>query len=375
MKILTVVESEDRNSQRLLNTFLDKNIAVRKAIRKDGKITFSIEDCYLEQVEKTLKACRVQYTVKRRGGSYLTKKLVLRYSSLVIAAILTIMAICLGSGLCLGVEIECLNGTQKAQIETILEEFQYKKFMQKSSLDTKALSMEITSRIDGAGFANCYFDGGILKIDVKQVHTDKEESEYSQIVAARDGIITRVLVYSGTAMVQAGDVVKAGDVLIAGYVDTYPDTDDNERIAVEAAGEVYAECAYTQRVTLSSKSVEKVRTGKSYENTAIYLFGKPIGKTHTPKYEFFESVTETKTFGSVIPVKAVTTTYYEVENREITLSDEQIDAQISVYEMQLWQELPPQAKLLKNYTLRKRVDNLHIIDIYYIVEQAICQGV
>lgn len=375
MKIYTLIECENRNSQRLINKFLEKNIIVKKLEYDDDFLSFMTDDRNLKEVREILEAMGLKYTVKRRGGNFFVKKFVLRYVSLALAAIIAIVSSGLGTMFCFGVDIECDSGEVRAQINDILSEYSVKKFMLKSSLDTKALSQDISSKVEEVGFASCYFDGSILKIEVKQVHTDEESPEYSRIVADCDGIVTRVLVYSGTALVKAGDVVKKGDVLIEGYIDTYPDTEDNERIPVKADGVVYAECAYTDRVTLSQQSVEKQRTGKSYKVTDIYVFGKLIGKRSAPEYEYYESVTETKTFGSVIPVKAVTTTYYEVEQQQITLTEGQIDEQITLYEMQLWQELPSQAKLLKNYTLRKRVDNLYIIDIYYIVEQSICKGV
>lgn len=371
----TAIECEERNAPRLINTFLDKDIRVKNVKIADGKLSFCIDDKNLDRVKKTLESQKIQYTILKRGGSYMAKKLVLRYLSLAVCAVIAVTGICLGRGVCLGVEIACDNKSAKAQIEQILEDSGYGKYSRKSAVDTKALSYAIASGVEGIGFADCYFDGAILKIVVQEVHEGEEQEKYSKIVAACDGIITRVLVYSGTALVEAGDVVKAGDVLIEGYIDTYPDTEENERIYVQADGEVYAECAYSARLTVSDKAVERVRTGNSYKNTELYVFGKRIGKAHTPKYAAYESVSESKTFGSVFPVFAVTTTYYEVEEREITLTSEQIDEQIIAAQMQLWQELPPQAKLLNNYTLRKKVDNLHIIDIYYIVEQAICQGV
>lgn len=373
--IFAKVECEDRNTERLINAFLDKGVRIKSLKRKQGKVSFCVRERDLKRAEEVLAKDKREFTVLSRGGSNFLGKFALKYLALAICAVAAITGICLGSGLCLGVEIDSATKAQTAEINGILQEYGYKKYMKKSDLDTKALSYAISSRIEDIGFAGCYFDGGILKIDVRSVHADESEESYSQIVAASDGIVTRVLVFSGTALVDEGDVVKAGDVLIAGYIDTAPGSEDNVRISVEASGEVYAECAYTERVTLSQNAVERVRTGKSCKNTVIYLFGKAVGKEYVPEYENFESVTESKIFGSVIPLKAVTTTYYEIEERQTELSQAQIDEQISVFEMQLWQNLPPQAKLLKNYTLRKKVDNLYIIDIYYIVEQGICQGV
>lgn len=375
MKIYTLVECENRNSQRLLNKFIEKNIVVKKLSQHKEKLRFFIEEKDFKSVQSILNSMGLGFEIKRRGGSFFAKKFFLRYVSLIVASIIALVISGMGSRYCFGVQIECENNEVKSQVNAILDEYSVKNFMLKSSLDTKALSKDISNKIEEAGFVNCFFDGSILKIQIKQVHTDEEKPEYSRIVASCDGIVTRVLVYSGTALVKAGDVVKKGDVLIEGYIDTYPDTEENQRIPVEADGVVYAECAYSQRATISDKSIEEVRTGKSYKSTDLYVFGRLLGKKSKPSYEYYESVTETKVFGSVIPVKAVTTTYYEIEKRETTLTQSQIDEQITLYEMQVWQTLPEEAKLLKNYTLRKRVDNLYIIDIYYIVEQSICQGV
>lgn len=371
----TLIECENRNSQRLINKMLEQNILVKNLEYKQEKLSFLIEDKNLKQVTSVLESMRLEYKVKKRGGKFFVKKFVTAYISLVIAAVLAIVTISMGTKICFDINIDCEGGETRSKITEILKENSVKKFMLKSSVDTKALSREISSKIEDIGFASCYFEGGILNVEVKQVHKDEEKPQYSQIVASCDGIVTRVLVYSGTALVKAGDVVKKGDVLIEGYIDTYPGTEDNQRIPVEADGLVYAECSYSNRVVLSQNSIEEVRTGKSYKTTDLYVFGKLLGKKTSPRYTYYESVTETKVFGSIIPVKAVTTTYYEVQKQEITLTDSQIDEQITLYEMQVWQSLPAQAKLLKNYTLRKRVDNLYIIDIYYIVEQAICQGV
>ena len=209
----TRIECEERNASRLLNTFLDKKVRIKNLKSKDGKLTFCIDDKNLKTVTQVLSAQRMEYRVLKRGGTYLAKKTALRYLSLVICALIAVTGICLGTKVCLGVEIECADGTQRAQIMQILDEFGYKKYSRKTSLDTKALSYAITSEVDDIGFANCYFEGGILKIEVQNVHSDEAPESYSRIVASCDGIITRVLVYSGTALVKAGDVVKRGQTI------------------------------------------------------------------------------------------------------------------------------------------------------------------
>ncbi|MDE6372031.1 MAG: sporulation protein YqfD, partial [Clostridia bacterium] len=343
MKVYTHIVCESRNSQRLLNKFSEKNIGVFKIKIYGDKISFSIEDKSLKQVKDIMDKMALEYTIESRGGKYLLGKLSLRYLSLMIPAIIVIALLVTFTKMCFTVDIIADNGQLKEQISYILAENSVKPFMLKDKIDTSKLSYDISKNIDEIGFANCYFDGAVLKIEVKKVHVKEELPIYDEIVADRDCIITKVLVFSGTALVKEGDVVKKGDPLIAGYVDTMPDdpeNEENERFTVNADGLVYGETSYTKQLILTEGVVSSVRTGKSYSTTQIYLFGKPIGKAPTVKYEKYEYTQEVKTFGSLIPIKAVTTTYYEINIEPIKLDELAIEEQISLAYIELWQNLP-----------------------------------
>ena len=377
MKVYTHIICEARNSQRLLNKFSEKNINTFKIKIRGDKISFSIEDKSLKQAKEIMDKMALEYVVESRGGKYLLSKLSLRYLSLIIPAIIVIALLVTFTKMCFSVDIIADNGQLKEQISYILAENSVKPFMLKDKIDTSKLSYEISKNIDEIGFANCYFDGAVLKIEVKRVHVKEELPVYDEIVADRDCIITKVLVFSGTALVKEGDVVKKGDTLIAGYVDTMPEdpeNQENERFTVKADGIVYGETSYTKQLILTEEIIGSVRTGNSYSTTQIYLFGKPIGKAPALKYEKYEYTQETKTFGSVIPIKAVTTTYYETSVEPVKLDELAIDEQISLAYVELWQSLPQDGKLLNHYIYKKKVDNLHIIDIYLITEENVGEG-
>ncbi|MDE7192048.1 MAG: sporulation protein YqfD [Clostridia bacterium] len=377
MKVYTHITCESRNSQRLLNKFSEKNIGVFKIKINGEKMSFDIEDKSLKQAKEIMDRMALEYAVESRGGKYLLGKLSLRYLSLIIPAIIVVALLITFTKMCFTVDIIADSGQLKDQISYILAENSVKPFMLKDKIDTSKLSYEISKNIDEIGFANCYFDGAVLKIEVKKVHVKEELPVYDEIVADRDCIITKVLVFSGTALVKEGDIVKKGDTLIAGYVDSMPDdpeNEENERFTVKADGLVYGETSYTKQLILTEEVIGSVRTGNSYSVTQIYLFGKPIGKAHAVKYEKYEYTQETKTFGSVIPIQAVTTTYYETAVGPIKLDELAVDEEISLAYVELWQTLPQDGKLLNHYIYKKKVDNLHIIDIYLILEENIGAG-
>ncbi len=172
-------------------------------------------------------------------------------------------------------------------------------------------------------------------------------------------------------------MVKKGDVLIEGYVDSMPNdpqNEENERFYVKADGVVMGETAYTKQIVMTDSAITARRTGESYSVTQIYLFGKLIGKQNPIKYESYEYTTQVKTFGSVIPIKAVTTTYYETKLESTPVAEADIEEAISLAYIELWHMLPNDAKLLNDYTYKKKLDNLHIIDIYLITEEEISAG-
>ena len=377
MNVYTHIECEARNSQRLLNKLTELNIDVFK-IQIDGdKMSLKIQDKALKQAKEIMDKMGLKYNVVSRGGKRLAGKLSLRYLSLIIPAIIVLVMLTLLTKMCFSVDIIADSGELREQISYILAENSVKPFTLKDKIDTSKLSYEISKNIDEIGFANCYFDGAVLKIEVKKVHVKDEERAYEQIVADRDCIITKVLVFSGTALVKEGDVVKKGDALIAGYVDTMPDdpgNEGNERFTVKADGIVRGETSYTKQLILTEEIVDSVRTGKSYSTTQVYLFGKAIGKAQPAKYERYEYTQESKTFGSVIPIKAVTTTYYEMSIEQVKLDELAIEEQVSLAYIELWQRLPQDGKLLNNYIYKKKVDNLYIIDIYLILEENIGEG-
>ena len=377
MKLYTHIICSSRNPQRLLNKFSERNIDVFKIKIDDDKMSFRIKDNALKQAKEIMDKMAIEYTVESRGGKHLLGKLSLRYLSVIIPALIVIAVLAVMTKVCFTVDIIADSGELKEQISDVLAENSIKPFTLKDKIDTSKLSYEISKNIDEIGFANCYFDGAVLKIEVKKVHVKEEQTVYDEIVADRDCIITKVLVFSGTAQVKEGDVVKKGDVLISGYVDSMPDdpaNEENERFTVNADGLVYGETSYTKQIVLTAQVIDSVRTGNSYSNTQVYLFGKAIGKAKAVKYAEYEYTQEEKTFGSVVPIKAVTTTYYETTKQTVELDELAIEEQISLAYIELWQSLPQDGKLKNHYIYKKKVDNLHIIDIYLIIEENIGAG-
>ena len=126
------------------------------------------------------------------------------------------------------------------------------------------------------------------------------------IFASCDGVVSRIVVVSGTPRVQVGDVVKKGQLLIEN-VRTF---NDGSVEPVRAVGQVFADVSYHGSSVFDGYQTTLVKTGKSKKIFNLSLFGFCTNN----KVDVFKNQTQkvlTKTF-CTLPIKITTTVVFEV---------------------------------------------------------------
>lgn len=188
----------------------------------------------------------------------------------------------------------------------------------KSGIDLDAAENLICNGLPGVKYAVVSLKGSTLTVKTYAKETPAPQidlNEPGSVYAAADGVITRMVVVSGTPRVSVGDEVKKGQLLIEG-VRTFA---DGSVEPTRAVGEVYADVTATgsavfdEYVTRFVKTGEcKVRRGVSFlgydgtktpalyehqiaESQSVTLFPLPITITVTRIYRA-ESVTEKLNF-------------------------------------------------------------------------------
>lgn len=183
-----------------------------------------------------------QYRVIKRNGALWRVSKLLKRPVLAIGLVLFLMiALWLPSRI-LFVDVE---GNQTIPTRLILEKAHSCGITFGSSrrdVRSEKTKNELLSEIPQLQWVGINTSGCIAKISVKEasvVHRESEGAVVSAIVAARDGIIERIVTLRGTAMCTVGQTVEQGDILISGY------TDCGLKVTAESAqGEVFA---YTHR--------------------------------------------------------------------------------------------------------------------------------
>jgi len=100
----------------------------------------------------------------------------------------------------------------------------------------------------------------VLSIDVRATHEAPwvyDASAEKNVVAAFDGVVTKIVAMEGTPAVQVGDVVQAGDVLIWGY-----EQRGGNLVRRAALGEVWADTTWVGEGNSSLFLEKQVKTGR-----------------------------------------------------------------------------------------------------------------
>lgn len=291
---------------------------------------------------------------RKRGLPFIIKKYKNRkvFIFLFFMLILSIFAL---SNFVWNIEIE---GNNLISSEEILEELNRNGIKQgelKYKINTQKVIEKMRLNDERISWIGIKIDGTNAKVTVVEAVAKPDildENEYCDIVASKDGIITKINVTNGTALVKEGDVVENGRKLIGGWM-------EGKYTGVRymhASGDIEAKVWYIQEKTESLIQQEKVKTNAEENKYAVTLnkntinFYKTISKFE--KYDTMETKNKIKILNNFylpIEFKKITNYEYRYEQKQYTV--EQLQEKII-------QELEEQ---MKNDIKNKQIVNRNII--------------
>ncbi|MGL6199477.1 MAG: sporulation protein YqfD [Lachnospiraceae bacterium] len=174
-----------------------------------------------------------------------------------------------------------IQGNRKRTDESIIEFLQTTEVghgMRISQIDCDRIVKDIRKEYDDIIWVSASIQGTRLIIQVKensdkmetQGETEEVDSGPTDIVAAKDGIITSIITRSGVPQVHVGDTVSAGDLLISGNVEVKNDAGEVINYQhQESDADIYAQTTYEYSDTLDLTYYVKEYTG--YNKSQFYL--------------------------------------------------------------------------------------------------------
>ena len=308
--------------EKFINNCLKSNIFLWNIKRKRTTImTCNIGVKDFKNIRKILKktTCRIKIEKKKGLPFTFNKYRKRKIFALLIFIILIIIAIL--SNFVWNIQIE---GTEKISkdelIQTLKEEgLSIGKF--KPGIETREIINKVRLDRDDIAWIGIEITGTNAIVKVVEAEEKPEivdEDEYCNIVATKDGVVTKIMAQNGTPLVKNGDLIKKGTVLIGGWLEgKYTGTR-----YVHSNGQVEAKVWYTQKERVYLKETKKEDTGEAQNkysvniNNFIINFNKRVSKFEN--YDTIEEAKKIKLFSNFyLPIELVKTTYKEYKVVEI----------------------------------------------------------
>jgi len=313
--------------------------------------------------------CRVEI-VEKRGLPFILYKLRYR-KTLGIGFILFFAIIALLSSIIWDIEIIGNEKVKDEEILHLLKEEKIKEGIIKYRIDKDYVENLLLNEFDVFSFISVEIKGTKLIIEIKERDLPPEmidEDIPTNIVAAKKGIIEKVIARNGKPKVRKGDVVEKGDVLISGIIS---DEFSENQILVHAEGEVFARTLYSYKVEEPIIKTIKEETGRVFERKEFKIGERGIQfiKGDIPFEYYVEETEEIKILNLDInlPFKILVHKYKEVETMEIKQDIELIKSSNHIKAVEeLNKQLPLEVEIISKDVKHYVRDN--VVTTYVIIE-------
>ena len=240
------VEAEGYYIERFINICQNKKILIWNLKREKGvQLFFNIGISDFKKLKEISRKTNCKIKIKRKKG---IPFILHRYKKRKIFAIFLIIIAFLiytSSKYVWNIDIKVEENSKIENVKEDLESLGLKRGILKSKLDTDKIINELRLKRNDISWIGIDLKGTNAIVKIVKVHEKPElidNSDYCNIIASKDGIITEIVAQNGTALVKAGDEVHKGDVLIAGYMEGKY----TEKRYVHSLGEVKAKILYKQ---------------------------------------------------------------------------------------------------------------------------------
>lgn len=198
-----------------------------------------------------------------------------------------------------------------------------------------------------------------------------DENEYCNIVSNKEGMITKINVQNGTAVVKEGDIVKEGDTLVLGYLEgKYTGIR-----YVHAKADIEAKIWYSKKEKVFLKQQIQVPTGATEQKYTLNINNFKINFYKTlSKFENYDTINENKKLmlfsNFYLPIELIKQTNCEYKYEEKIYTEEEL-TQITQekIEKELEEEIVQTENIINKQTnIYPNEDYIEVEVIYEVLE-------
>ena len=361
--------------ERFINICTNKKILIWNLKRENGvKLYLNIGINDFKKISEVCRKTKCKVKIESKHGiPFLLQKYKKRKIFLLL---LIIVAFCIyfSSNYVWNIEVIEENNQDLPNIMQDLQNAGLSVGTQKREIDTKEIINSIRLNREDVAWMGIELKG--TNAIVKVVKADEapqiiDDTEYCNIVADKDGIITKINAQNGTAIVNVGDVVKKGTILIAGVMEGKY----TEPRYLHAIGEIEAKVWYTKTKKIYYKQTNYEQTGREENNYAIkinnFKINLPKGVSKFELYDTIEQEKKLKIFSNLyLPISIIKTTNKETTKVEQNYSyNEALEVGKKELEQEIENEIKNKENILnKTVNTYKNSEYVEISMTYEVLE-------
>lgn len=207
----------------------------------------------------------------------------------------------------------------------------------KSGLNAEELRTKLALKLPEISWASVNFEGVRATVNISEISTLKNPPQQScNLIAERDGVITKLGVTSGTIKVKLGQTVKKGDLLVSGITEY---KDGTYKFGV-SSGEVFAETVREVQLFVPFNQQKTVRVSKPVTRRVLSVFGVHVpfylGSVKGP-YEAETKEIKYQNSEMYLPVRITETAFFKTAVEEFTVTKTEAE-QIAFAELELTEQ-------------------------------------
>ncbi len=272
------------------------------------------------------------------------------------------------------IEIKGNNQISKAEILEELNKQGLKIGAYKGKINSNSIINRVRLDRNDIAWMGIDLEGTNAIVEIKETSKAPEiidENEYCNIVSNKEGMITKINVQNGTAVVKEGDIVKQGDILVQGYLEgKYTGIR-----YVHAKADIEAKIWYSKKEKVFLKQQIQVPTGATEEKYTLNINNFKINFYKTlSKFENYDTINENKKLmifsNFYLPIEITKKTNYEYVNEEkIYTEEELIQLTQEKIEEELKEEISQKENIINKQTnVYPNEDYIEVEVIYEVLE-------
>ena len=272
------------------------------------------------------------------------------------------------------IEIKGNNQISKAEILEELNKQGLKIGAYKGKINSNSIINRVRLDRNDIAWMGIDLEGTNAIVEIKETSKAPEiidENEYCNIVSNKEGMITKINVQNGTAVVKEGDIVKQGDILVQGYLEgKYTGIR-----YVHAKADIEAKIWYSKKEKVFLKQQIQVPTGATEEKYTLNINNFKINFYKTlSKFENYDTINENKKLmifsNFYLPIEITKKTNYEYVNEEkIYTEEELIQLTQEKIEEEIKEEISQKENIINKQTnVYPNEDYIEVEVIYEVLE-------